>query len=116
MAVDFQINSKFRRETSNFVIKFNVSEDDMGDSILLKKLQPGLSPEDFIGLCVYLKVDGASAEDLDDEVQMITSVIVKKDQETNNPYAYVVTDIGFSDMYYIVDTGEFYLGSYPDGE
>ena len=55
--VNFIIDSKFRRETNNFKLnRIITTEGSISGPVLLKKIDPGLKPEDFLGVVVSARM------------------------------------------------------------
>lgn len=106
------IESKFRRETSNFKANFDASDVDRSsnDPVLIKYIEKNLKPEELLGVVVTTETSDAS-------VSSTVSAVQKFVEEGCPMYEMTCVDIPIPPIYYIPSTGALSLiGPYAESE
>ena len=108
------IDSKFRRETSNFKINIAVGEDDVSDlePFVIKYIEKDLKPEELVGLVISLKNPPFFS------ASMVTDVSAEPaGLEEDSPITYRLALMVGPPFFYIPSTGALCFGApIVDGE
>lgn len=112
------IDSKFRRETSNFKVNFDASSVDPESEapVLIKYIEKNLKPEEFLGLVTSLTQSAPNQPtEIDTEIIIAVKTII---EPTDDFVFYELTAMSRSEwLFYIPSTGALSLnGPYVEEE